>query len=136
VRQDALDRDESLEALDAEGLRAKHLGHPTDVDALEQEVLAERSRLFHVGWGARFYGHRGEATALLSDPIRTRFLWPQAVLLPPSMHLAHGGAPADSTSFASVPAPAPSGPRAAPASSRRGCRTASKTPAPIARSTS
>ena len=35
VRQDALDRDEPLEALDAERLRAEHLGHAADVDPLE-----------------------------------------------------------------------------------------------------
>ena len=52
VRQDALDRDEPLEALDAERLRAKHLGHAADVDSLEQEVLAEGSRLLHGGLGS------------------------------------------------------------------------------------
>ena len=47
VRQDALDRDEPFEALDAVGLGAKDLGHTSDVDALEQVVLAERDRLLH-----------------------------------------------------------------------------------------
>ena len=34
-----------LEALDAEGLRAEHLGHAADVDPLEQVILAEGDRL-------------------------------------------------------------------------------------------
>ena len=35
VRQDALDGDQTFEALDAERLRSEHLGHPADVDPLE-----------------------------------------------------------------------------------------------------
>ena len=44
-RQDALDGEDLLEALDAEGLGLEDLGHAADADALEQEVLAEWDRL-------------------------------------------------------------------------------------------
>ena len=47
VREDPLDRDQPLEALDAKGLGPEHLGHAADVDPLEQVVLAERRRLLH-----------------------------------------------------------------------------------------
>src|SRR5262249_1826819 len=45
--QDALDRDEALEAFDPESLGAKHLGHAAGVDPLEEKVLAESGRLLH-----------------------------------------------------------------------------------------
>ena len=48
VRQDALDGDQALEALDAEGLRLEDLGHPPDVDPLEEVVLAERDGLLQL----------------------------------------------------------------------------------------
>ena len=41
VRQDALDRQQALEALDAEGLGLEHLGHTSHVDPLEEVVLPE-----------------------------------------------------------------------------------------------
>ena len=41
-REDSLDRDDLLEALDAEGLRQEDLGHPSDRDAIEKQVLSER----------------------------------------------------------------------------------------------
>ena len=41
-REDALDRDQLFEALDADGLGLVDLGHPADVDAVEQEILSER----------------------------------------------------------------------------------------------
>ena len=46
-REDLLDREDALEALDAEGLGDEHLGHAADVDALEEQVLAEDGRLLH-----------------------------------------------------------------------------------------
>jgi hypothetical protein len=42
VRQDAFDGEQPLEALDAEGLGLEYLGHASDVDPLEEVVLAER----------------------------------------------------------------------------------------------
>src|SRR5690606_24340095 len=45
VRQDALDREQPLEALDAIGLRLEDLGHAADVDAVEQPVFSELDRL-------------------------------------------------------------------------------------------
>ena len=47
VRQDALDRDQALEALDTVGLGPEHLGHTADVDPLEEIVLSERDGLSH-----------------------------------------------------------------------------------------
>ena len=44
-RQDPLDRDDLLEALDAEGLGLEDLGHAADADAIEQEVFPEWDRL-------------------------------------------------------------------------------------------
>ena len=41
VRQDALDRDAAVEALEAALLREEHLGHPATRDAPQQDVLAE-----------------------------------------------------------------------------------------------
>src|SRR5690606_30130623 len=49
VGKNALDRDQPLEALDAVGLGAEHLGHAADVDPLEEIVLAERDGLLHDG---------------------------------------------------------------------------------------
>ena len=45
VRQDALDGEQTLEALDAEGFRLPNLGHAADVDAVEELVLSELDRL-------------------------------------------------------------------------------------------
>ena len=47
-REDPLDGDDLLEALDAVALGLEDLGHPADADALEQQVLAERDRLPHL----------------------------------------------------------------------------------------
>ncbi len=44
VRQDLLDRDRLLEALDAPHARLPDLGHAADGDPLEQRVLAELAR--------------------------------------------------------------------------------------------
>ena len=48
-RQDALDGEDLLEALDAEGLGLEDLGHAANADALEQDVLAEWDRLPQLG---------------------------------------------------------------------------------------
>src|SRR5581483_74967 len=45
VRQDALDGEQALEALDAERLGLEYLGHAADVDAVEQVVFPELDRL-------------------------------------------------------------------------------------------
>ena len=42
VRENALDRQQTLEPLHTEGLRFEHFGHPPHVDPLEEVVLAER----------------------------------------------------------------------------------------------
>ena len=48
VRQDALDRDASIEALEPALLGEEHLGHAAARDAPEQDVLAEPNAC--VGW--------------------------------------------------------------------------------------
>jgi hypothetical protein len=45
--EDPLDGDDLLEALDAVALGLEDLGHATDADAIEEQVLAERDRLSH-----------------------------------------------------------------------------------------
>ncbi len=64
--EDLLDRDELLEALDPERLGDEHLRHSTDVDALEEEVLAKGRRFLHrvegpgpEGSGRERQAHRG-----------------------------------------------------------------------------
>jgi hypothetical protein len=49
VGEDALDRDDALEALDAERLGAEHLGHAARVDAVKQRIFAERDGLHQRG---------------------------------------------------------------------------------------
>jgi hypothetical protein len=50
-RQDPLDRDDLLEALDAVRLRLEDLRHATHADAIEQQVFPERYGLPHsVRW--------------------------------------------------------------------------------------
>src|SRR5205814_9930986 len=46
-RQDSLDRDDLLEALDAVALGLEDLCHAADADAIEQQVFPERDRLPH-----------------------------------------------------------------------------------------
>ena len=50
---------------DAEGLRPQHLGHAADVDALEQQVLAERDRLLHLVESRRPGRHSGAVKAVV-----------------------------------------------------------------------
>src|SRR5262249_44709747 len=45
VRQNALDGEQALEALDPEGFRLPHLGHAPDVDAVEEPIFSELDRL-------------------------------------------------------------------------------------------
>ena len=45
--KDFLDREQPLEALDAERLGDEHLGHPADGDALEEQVFSKFDRLSH-----------------------------------------------------------------------------------------
>ena len=45
--QDLLDGEQPLEALDAEGLGDKDLGHSADGDPLEEQVFPELGRLAH-----------------------------------------------------------------------------------------
>ena len=45
--QDALQRNEALEAFDAEGLGLENLGHAADVHSLEEKVLSEGDGLLH-----------------------------------------------------------------------------------------
>ncbi len=45
VGQDALERDDSLEALHPHDLGLEHLGHAPDIDAFEEVVFSERSGL-------------------------------------------------------------------------------------------
>src|SRR5262249_9803390 len=47
VGEDALDREEALEALDPEGFGLEHLGHPAHVYTLEQVVLTKRDGFLH-----------------------------------------------------------------------------------------
>ena len=47
VREDALDGDQALEPLGAEGLRLEHLGHAAHPDALEEEVFSELHLVAH-----------------------------------------------------------------------------------------
>ena len=53
VRQDALDGQQTLEPLDAECLGLEDLGHTSDVDPLEEVVLAERDGLLQLGHNTR-----------------------------------------------------------------------------------
>ena len=46
-RQDPLDREDLLEAFDAEGLGLEDLGHAADADAFEQQVFPEGNGLPH-----------------------------------------------------------------------------------------
>ena len=48
-REDLLDGEDPLEALDAEGLGREDLRHATDVDALEEEVLPKEVGFF-IAW--------------------------------------------------------------------------------------
>jgi hypothetical protein len=75
VRQDALDGNQALEALYAVGFGTKYLGHPPDVDPLEQEVLAEWNRLLHgnrlvvvIGLEMGFSGESGSDSVTAGQP--------------------------------------------------------------------
>jgi hypothetical protein len=48
-REDLLDGEDPLEALDAEGLGNEHLRHAAYIEALQQQVLAEDGGLLHRG---------------------------------------------------------------------------------------
>jgi hypothetical protein len=63
--QNALERDDALEALDADGLRLEYLGHAPNIDAFEEVVLAEGN------WFVQAASVRSEKFTALAFPLST-----------------------------------------------------------------